>query len=213
MSLLGEIFAKEFAKEKMDWRRVMQVLASYNWKNGNFDVRLELSGLKGYEEKILYDFFEFLLNSKKPYYETDKSKVFAWVGDEKEIGERIKTELEKKKKIQPFLIKTAERFANKLEREFYMLDPIVFLRGSASPKSPKIFWYYESKDETIFISDIDLEFILPYDKEILEYVKNEAYRFSLTNKIPINVYFSELSSMDEGIFNYGYPLLIPYRLF
>jgi uncharacterized protein YuzE len=215
MSLLGEIFAKEFAKDKgIDWRRVMQVLASYNWENGNFDVRLKLSGLEDMKEKILYGFFEFLLNSKNTYYETDKSKVFAWVGDEKEIGERIKTELEKKRKIQPVLIKNAEKFTNELIRELCVLDPIVFLRGSASPNCPKIFWYYKLKDEIIFISDIDLEFVLHYfDEEILKYVKNKAYRLSLTNKIPINVHFSELSSMDEGIFNYGYPLLIPYRLF
>jgi hypothetical protein len=54
MSLVVEIVAKKVGeKEKLDWRRIVQLLASY--KGSTPDVRRDLSGLKNLEEKILLE--------------------------------------------------------------------------------------------------------------------------------------------------------------
>jgi hypothetical protein len=213
MSLVSEVFAKNFAKDKkVDWQRVVQLLASYNWETQVFDVRAKLSGLEDLEEKTLEAFLEFLKELREPYLSMNKSLVFSLLGTEAEVDKRIKEEIEKKVKIKPFLIETLKKFASELVGKIDYIEPIIFLRGSASPNSPKIFWYYEDKKEKIFISDVDLEFVLPYfEIEILDYMKWEAYKFSLREKIPVNVHFTKISDLDDGIFKYGYPIFIPYR--
>jgi len=88
---------------------------------------------------------------------------------------------------------------------------MIFLRGSASPKSPKLFIYYDDENgKKIFVSDVDLDVLLPCypDREIKEYVKREARKFSLERKIPIDAFITRIPSIDEGLFKYGYPLLV-----
>ncbi|MEM5836608.1 MAG: hypothetical protein QW058_02570, partial [Candidatus Aenigmatarchaeota archaeon] len=61
MSFVIEIFAREYGKEKrVDYRRVVQALASYNWGNGKCDVRLKLSGLENQIDDILPAYKNFL---------------------------------------------------------------------------------------------------------------------------------------------------------
>jgi hypothetical protein len=215
MSLVGEVFAKEFAREKkIDWRRVMQLLASYNWDTEIFDVRLKLSGLENLKEEILKAFIKFLMNLKESYLFVNKSILFSFLGDKSEIEKRIKSEIEKKVKIQNILIENSKKFTSELVRKIYVLEPMVFLRGSASPKSSKIFWYYEDEKEKIFISDIDLEIVLPdFDKKLLNYFNSEAYKFSLKEKVPINVYLTRVSELGNDVFSYGYPVFIPYNFY
>ena len=217
MSLVGELFAKDYAKERnLDWQRVMQVLASYNWENRTYDVRLELSGLKGLEEDIIYNFLTFMATeinhlTRKNYYDFEK-KIFSFLGSPKEIVKRIEIEEKKKEKILPTLVNNAKEFAVKLGKELYMLEPMIFLRGSASPKSRKIFWYYEKNQERIFVSDIDIEVVIcDFNNDVFNYARKEAYEFSLKNKIPINIHFMTFSNMDKGLFDYAYPLFIPYK--
>jgi len=215
MSLVGEIFAKEYVEnKKIDWRRVVQLSASYNWENGNFDVRLQLSELEDLKEEILKEFLKFFRNLKEPYLPFGKSPLFYFQGSEEEIWSRIKREIEKKKKIQPLIIETAKKFTNELVRKLYILGPMVFITGSASPRSNKIFWYYEDKNENIYISDVDVEILFPYyEKEILDSVKKEAYNFSLNEKIPINVHLTPVQDADKKIFRYGYPIFIPNEFY
>jgi hypothetical protein len=58
-----------------------------------------------------------------------------------------------------------------------------------------------------------VEIVLPYIPiEIKKYIKEEAFKFSLKTKIPINTYVTDFSSIDEGLFKYGYPLFVPYKI-
>jgi len=215
MSLVGEIFAKEFAeKENVDWKNVMQALASY--KHLTPDVRLELSGLKIFGGKILDEFIKFTRNFHPKYkiiYTNYNDKIFGLVGSEEEVTNRIKTEFEKKVKIFPSLVKIAKEFVGRLFEKFYALDllePVILLRGSASPKSNNLFIYYEKDGEKIFISDVDLEIILSCTSyEIKKYIKKEAYDFSLKTRVPINTHVTNFSSVDKGSFKYSYPLIFP----
>lgn len=213
MSLVGELFAKEFGeKEGVCWQRVMQVLASYNWKNGKFDVRLYLSGLKGMELKILSEYLKFL-PKLRVVYNKHNYKIYDLVTNSLDAYKRMEKEKERKKKILPFIIKRAKEFSKELVRNIGLLEPMIFLRGSASPRSKKIFWYYDSP-ELIFVSDVDLEIIVPeVNTEIIHYSRNEAYNFSVKSKIPINVYFKRFSNLDEGLVKYGYPLSLPYKFY
>jgi hypothetical protein len=216
MSFVGEIFSQQFAeRENVSWENVMQALASY--KHLTPDVRLELSGLKHLGEKILHEFVEFMMNFKPEfeiiYTSNNGLKIFGLVGREEEIVKRIKNEDKKKKEITPFLIKNVKEFADELVKKLYIFEPMIFLRGSASPKSNNLFIYYEKNGQKIFISDVDLEIVLPYVSiEIKKYIKEEAFKFSLKTKIPINTYVTDFSSIDEGLFKYGYPLFVPYKI-
>jgi hypothetical protein len=217
MSLLGEIFSKQFAeKENVDWENVMQALASY--KHFSPDVRLKLSGLKNLGRKILDEFVEFKINFKSKFRIVDINyndglKIFSLVGSEEEIANRIKDEIERKRKIFPFLFKNAKEFTSRLIKNLYMLEPIILLRGSASPKSNNLFIYYEKGGKKIFASDVDLEIFLPYvPDEIKKYIKEEVYDFSLKTKIPINTHITNFSLIDEGSFKYSYPLFVPYKI-
>ena len=210
MSLVAEIIAKELGeKENLDWRRIMQLLASHK---GSSDVRRDLSGLGNLEEKILRECVSSLEKLEKDY--NKKLGIFDLIGDKEEIEERMKIESERKRKILPFLHENAREFANRIAENLYVLTPMIFLRGSASPRSPKLFIYYDENGKKIFVSDVDLYIILPCypEREIKEYVKREAYKFSLEREIPIDVFITTISSIDKGLFKYGYPLLIPYEI-
>jgi hypothetical protein len=212
MSLVAEIIAKHLGeKEKLDWRRIVQLLASYGGSTS--DVRRDLSGLKEWEGKILREYVSCLEKLESGYGK--KLDIFDLIGNEKEVAERTKIEIERKRKILPFLVKNAGEFANRIGKNLYILTPMIFLRGSASPRSPKLFIYYEGgSGEKIFVSDVDLNVLLPCypDREIKEYVKKEACKFSLEREIPIDVFIAPISSVDEGLFKYGYPLFIPYEI-
>jgi hypothetical protein len=216
MSLLGEIFAKKFAeKENVDWENVMQALASY--KHFSPDVRLEISGLKNLGRKILDEFLKFKINFKPKFIVdtnyNDGLKIFSLVGSEEEIVNRIKYEIERKREIFPFLLKNAKEFTSRLIRNLYMFEPMILLRGSASPKSNNLFIYYEKSGKKIFVSDADLEIFFPYvPDEIKKYIKEEAYDFSLKTKIPINTHITNFSLIDKGSFKYSYPLFVPYKI-
>jgi hypothetical protein len=207
---VGEIFAKKFAKNfGVNWQRVMQVLASYNFESNTFDVRLELSGLKNLKEKILFDFLNFVSQPGKTY--RDAYNPFALLGTQREIDDRIRIEMKKKSEVKSLIISEAKKFSTELAKNFHELEPMIFLRGSASPRSRKIFLYYDD-EEKIFVSDIDIQILLPYiTSELINYSIRKAYDFSLKNRIPINVYCSHLSQIGDGLIKYGYPLFIPYE--
>jgi hypothetical protein len=207
MSFVAEVIAKDIGKrEGIDWRRIVQLLASY--KNFSPDVRRELSGLKDIEMKILDESFNLLIKLEEIYKR--KLSFFDLVGSKEEIEERIKNEIKRKREIFPYLLENVRRFINELDRNLFIFSLMIFLRGSASPRSPKLFIYYEENGEKIFVSDIDIDIIFPFypGREIEEYIKRKAYRFSLETGIPINPCVKDISSIDRGLFRYGYLVLL-----
>ncbi len=217
MSLVGELFAKEFGKKiGKDWRRIMQVLASYNQKSDTFDSRLKISGLNEFKDEIMREFLNFYLelkNKTRICFLNKKYPPFGLVGDEKRIIERIEKEKKRKFRILPYILEKVNEFLNSLPDNFYKLNPLIFLRGSASPRNEeKIFWYYTHKNEKIFISDIDIHILLPYAfREIRNWLKLKARRFSISNKIPINPYVTHYSK-DKSISKLWYPLRISLEI-
>jgi len=214
MSFVIEIFAREYGKEKrVDYRRVVQALASYNWGNGKCDVRLKLSGLENQIDDILPAYKNFLKDFLK---ELDYNLGFIahkfhfnLVGNSEEVLRRIKYEIDKKMKILPYLIRQSREFAKKVEKET-CLDQIVVLTGSASPKINKLFIYYDT-NEKIFVSDVDLRFYLPYvDEDIIKFVNHLAYEFSLKTKIPINSWVENLYKIPDEVLKFGIPIYISY---
>jgi hypothetical protein len=117
MSLVAEIIAKELGeKENLDWKRIMQLLAS---SKGSSDVRRDLSGLGNLEEKILRECVSSLEKLERDY--NKKLNIFDLIGDKEEIEERMKIESERKRKILPFLVENAGEFANRIAENLYVL--------------------------------------------------------------------------------------------
>lgn len=217
MSLVGELFAKEFGEKiGKDWRRIMQVLASYNQKNKTFDCRLEISGLVKEKDKIIRAFYNFCFDLERKtrikFVNRKKYPPFGLVGKGKEIEKRIERERRKKFKILPYVLKKVDEFLDSLPDFFYELNPLIFLRGSASPRTKKIFWYYVDKGKIYFLSDIDLQVVLPYGLEkIAQWLKLKARKFSVSNEIPINPFVTHYSA-ENYISELFYPLRISLEI-
>lgn len=212
MSFLIEVFAKEWSEKiGVDYRRIAQGLASWDFRSG-YDVRLELSGLEDIIPRILPEYEKFLVSCfSENNYKFEAHKLhFTPVGSEDEILKRIEIEMAKKREIVPYLIEESREFSREVEKEI-QLDIMCFLRGSGSPKTNKIFLYYKNGDDIIFVSDVDLTFLLPYvDRDIINLVKELSYEFSLKNRIPINPWLEEFNGIDN-IFNKSVPVYISYE--
>ncbi len=223
---LLEAFAEEFAEESgYSPLSIMLVVAGYNPKGDRFSLRAELSGIPSHEwERILVEFESRKMEIKARFPVSVKfnEKITFLANSMEEVERRYEEEMKRKQEIFPLVKRVSEDFVERVVKSsphFCEHLQLAFLRGSASPRSPKPFFYYlDANGNYTAISDVDvtLVFDLPTRLVLRAFfptIKRIARDVSFASGMEINPWVSSLDRFDNAIFRFGYPIYVSPQLY
>jgi len=106
--------------------------------------------------------------------------------NEQKILKRLKSEMEKKRCIQPTLMSIAKDVVDKISEAYPISFKCAVLCGSGSDKNGRPFIYYGDVDEVMSVSDLDLAVYASDFMGLTKKLKSEFDEISRRRKIVLN---------------------------